>query len=60
MGPGVIFGHCRYRGECRDFQGAGQKKKIGANNLYDIRVVGHFFREICPTRGTFNAKSEEA
>ena len=41
----------------QEFLGGGAKKIIGANNAYNIRVVGHFFREICPTWGTFNAKS---
>ncbi len=46
------------------FSGGGAKKMIGANNAYDIRVVGHPrrardepSRETCLTWGTFSAKS---
>ncbi len=37
----------------QEFSGGGAEKKVGANNAYDIRVVGLFLREICPNLGHF-------
>ncbi len=46
------------QGRMQWFSGGGAKKIIGANNAFDIRVVGHpRLREICPTWGAFSAKS---
>ncbi len=42
------------QGRIQNFEGGGANRKCGAKNAYEFSNVGHFFRKICPTLGTFS------